>query len=130
MELLPGLLPAFGVLEIGGAEEIDRVPGLLEFRGEDLAGLDGGDGEGDEGRGHVPVQEGPGHRVLAADGGGAVVQLGVQSAQQCGKGLAPAIRLRAELLEKFLKRQIGVPVIRTRSHQLGHGGVYLSLIHI
>ena len=87
------------------------MPRLLELGGQDLAGLDGGNGEGDEGGGHVQVVEGAGHGVLAADGRPAEVQLGLQSAQQGGEGLAPALRLAAQLLKELLEGEVGFFIV-------------------
>ena len=60
------------------------------------------DGERDERRRDVVVEERTRHRVLTADGGGAELELGVQRAEERGKGLAPARGLIAKLLEEFL----------------------------
>ncbi len=49
-----------------------------------------------------------GHGVLAADGGDAQLQLGVQRAQQGGEGLAPALGSVAQLLEVLLEGEVGV----------------------
>ena len=99
------------------------MPRLLELGGEHLTRLDGGDGEGDQRGGHVQIVEGARHGVLAADGGAAQLQLGVQGPQQGGEGLAPAGGLVPQLLKELLEGQIGLPVVRAGGHQLGYGGV-------
>ena len=85
-----------------GLEEVHRVARFLELGGNHLSRLNGGDGEGDQRGGHVQVQEGAGHRVLAADGRRAVVHLGLHGPQEGGEGLAPAVRVLAQLLEVLL----------------------------
>ena len=99
------------------------MPRLLELGGEHLTRLDGRDGEGDQRGGHVQIVEGARHGVLAADGGAAQLQLGVQGPQQGGEGLAPAGGLVPQLLKELLEGQIGLPVVRAGGHQLGYGGV-------
>ena len=120
VELLPGGLAG---LRIAGTEEVNGMARGLELGGEDLFCLHGGDGEGNEGGGHVLVQEGAGHGILAADGGHPQLQLGVQSAQQGGEGLAPALRLVPQLLKELLKGQVGLFIIGAGGHNLGHGGI-------
>ena len=95
---------------------------LLELGGEHLPGPDGGDGKGDEGRGHVQIVEGAGHGVLAADGRRAEVQLGVQSPQQGGEGLAPACGVLLELFKELLEGEVGPSIVCPGGHQLGKGG--------
>ena len=53
---VPGVLPGTGVVRTGDAEPIHRVARRLELGGEDLTGPDGGDGEGDQGGGHIQVR--------------------------------------------------------------------------
>ena len=121
VQIIQGLPGGLAVL---GGEQIYGVVRRLEFGGEDLVGLHRGDGEGDEGGGDVLVQEGAGHGVLAADGGGTQLQLSVQRTQQGGEGLAPALGLAAQLLEELLEGEIGLVIVGTGGHQLGHGGVH------
>ena len=113
---LPGRPDALGPLP---GEEIDRVAGGLELRAQDLSRQDGGDGKGQQSGRHVPVQEGTGHGVLAADGGAAEVQLGIQGPQQGGEGLAPAPGLPAQLLKEFLQGQVRLAVIAAGGGELG-----------
>ena len=89
--LLPASVPA---------EEVHRVPSRLELGRQHLVGLQRGNGKGDQRGRHVQIHEGAGHGVLAADGGGAQLQLGVQRAQQGGEGLAPAVRARCRSFSK------------------------------
>lgn len=49
----------------------------------------------------------PDHGVLAADGGDVQIQLGIESTQQSGEGLAPAQRLFPELFKVLLEGEIG-----------------------
>ena len=101
MELLPTFLQ-LAVAETGGAEAVDGMARLLELRGDDFIRLQRGNGEGDHRGRHVLIQEGAGHGVLAADGGGSQSQLGIQGAQKGLEGLAPARRLVSQLLEELL----------------------------
>ena len=55
---------------------------------------------------YVQIQEGAGHGVFTANGGGAQLQLRVHSAQQSREGFAPALRLIAELLKELLEGEI------------------------
>ena len=120
VEIRPGCLAG---VRLTGAEDVDPVSRLFKLGGKDFAGLDGSDGKGDEGGGHIQVQEGPGHGVLTADGGGPQLQLGVQGPQQGGEGLAPPRRLVPQLFKEFLEGEIGFSVVGARGHQLGHRGI-------
>ena len=99
VERLPG---GFQILRVDAAESIHRVSRLLELRREDLSRLNRSDGKGNQRGGNVQVQEGPGHGVLAADGCRAEVHLGFHGPQEGGEGLAPAVRVLAQLLEVLL----------------------------
>ena len=99
------------------------MPRFLEFGGEHLARFQRRNGEGDQRGRYVQIQEGAGHGVLTANSGSAQLQLRVHSAQQSGEGLAPALRLIAELFKELLEGEIGFFVVRTGGHQLGHRGV-------
>ena len=108
-------------------EQVHRVARLLKLGGEHLPGLHRGDGEGDHRGGHVQIQEGAGHGVLAADGRRPQLQLGVQGTQQGGEGLAPPLRLGAQFLKELLQGEIGGFVVRAGGHQLGHRGVHRAV---
>ena len=84
------------------------------------AGLADGRGEGHQRGRHIQLLEGAGHTILAADGGDAEAHLGIQSAQQSGQRLAPALRHIAQTLEILLERQVGVLIAEAAGHQLGH----------
>ncbi len=99
MERRPG---GFQILRVAAAEAVHRVSRLLELRRDNFPRLNGGDSEGDQGRGDIQVQEGAGHGVLAADGRRAEVHLGLHGPQEGHKGLAPAVRVAPQLLEVFL----------------------------
>ena len=86
-----------------------------------MAGPARDDGERDERRRDVEVLEGTGHRVLAADGGRAELQLGLQSAEQGHERLAPALRVGPEFLEILLQGQPGPGRIATGRGQAGQG---------
>jgi len=115
-----------GELEVGeqrrGARDVDDDDGrtgLLELGGDDLAGLARDDGERDEGRRDVEVLEGTRHRVLAADGGGAELELGLEGAEEGDERLAPALGVGAELLEVFLEGQAGPGGVATGGREAG-----------
>ena len=96
-------LPRGGLL-LGrfACEEVDTVAHRLQVGRQQLAFEQRRDGEGDERRRHIAVKKAAGHGVLAADGGGAQLQLRVQRAEQRREGLAPTRGLIAELFKKFL----------------------------
>ena len=121
VEELPNVLHFLGVL---AGEDIDGMTGFLKLGGQHLACLDGGNGEGNQGRRNVQLQERAGHGVLAADSSGTQFQLRIQTAQQSGERLAPALRLGAQFLKELLKGQIGLFIICAGGHQLCHGGVH------
>ena len=89
----------------GHVDDHDRGAGLLELGGDDVAGLAGDDGEGDERGRDVEVLEGARHAVLAADGGRAELELRFERAEERHERLAPAGRILAELFEILLERQ-------------------------
>ena len=124
VEFLPGGL--HGIVA-AAVEEVHRVSGFLEFPRNDFACLQGGDGERNQGGGHVLIEERAGHGVLAADGRGIQVELGIQRAKQCLEGLAPTLRLISQLLEELLQGQVSLFVVRTGGHDLGHGGNHRGL---
>ena len=95
----------------------------LKLRGEHLARFQRRDGKGDERGRHIEIEERAGHGVLAADGGSAELKLGVHRAEQGGKGLAPALRLGTQLLEKLLEGEVGFLVVGTGGNELRHRGV-------
>ena len=74
----------------GHVDDHDRGAGLLELGGDDVAGLAGDDGEGDERGRDVEVLEGARHAVLAADGGRAELELRFERAEERHERLAPA----------------------------------------
>ena len=92
---------------------------LLELGGDHLAGLADGSGKGDQRGGHIQLFEGAGHTVLAADGGNAQIHLGIQSTQQGGQRLAPALGLGAQALKVLLEGQVGILIAEAGGHQLG-----------
>ena len=81
------------------------------------------DGEGDERRRHIAVKKAAGHGVLAADGGGAQLQLRVQRAEQRREGLAPTRGLIAELFKKFLQGKICLMIVCACGDELGDRGI-------
>ena len=99
------------------------MPRFLELRRKHLAGFQRRNGERDQRGRYVQIQEGAGHGVFTANGGGAQLQLRVHSAQQSREGFAPALRLIAELLKELLEGEINFFIVRTGGHQLGHRGV-------
>ena len=71
-------------------EQVHRVSGGLKFRCQHLSALYRSNGKGDQRRRNIPVHEGAGHGVLAADGCSTQIHLRLQRPQQRGKGLSPA----------------------------------------
>ena len=118
VEGVPGSLQ----LPIGGeaGQQIHRVPRPLEFGRKHFPGLGGGDGEGDQRGGHVQIQEGARHGILAADGSHIQPQLGVHGPQQGREGLAPAQGLVPKLLKILLESEVGLAAVTAGGHQLGH----------
>ena len=102
-----------------GPDEDNSALGLLELGGNHLAGLADGSGKGDQRGGHIQLFEGAGHAVLAADGGNAQTHLGIQSTQQGGQRLAPALGLGAQALKVLLEGQVGILIAEAGGHQFG-----------
>ena len=101
VEPLPGVLQRF-IAAVLNPEIVDGVTGLLKLIGDDFLCLQRRNGKGDHRRRHILVEEGAGHGVLAADGSGAQMQLGIQCTQQGLKGLAPALGLVSQLFKELL----------------------------
>ena len=97
----------------------------LELGRDGAGGLAHGDGEADQGRRNVElaglVLKRTAHRVLAADGTGAQVDLGHKGAQDGCHGLAPALGLGAQALKVFLEGEIGALVLKAGGNELGDG---------
>ena len=102
-----------------GPDEDNSALGLLELGGNHLAGLADGSGKGDQRGGHIQLFKGAGHAVLAADGGNAQTHLGIQSTQQGGQRLAPALGLGAQALKVLLESQVGILIAEAGGHQFG-----------
>ena len=114
--------PVLAVL--GRVDADDAVAGPLELGRGGAGGLAHGHGEADEGGRDVELLalllEAAAHRVLAADGTHAEVNLGHEGAEDgCGR-LAPALGHVAQALEVLLEREVGVLVAKAGSHELGH----------
>ncbi|MPM62869.1 hypothetical protein SDC9_109747 [bioreactor metagenome] len=92
----------------------------LELRREHAVGAVGGDGEGNQRGGHIQQLEAAAHGVLASHGGGSQNQLSSQRAQKGRQGLAPALRLPAQLFKIFLKGEVDRPAGRARGRQPAH----------
>ena len=103
----------------GHVDDHDRGAGLLELGGDDVAGLAGDDGEGDERGRDVEVLEGARHAVLAADGGRTELELRFERAEERHERLAPAGGILAELFEIFLERQARAGRIAAGGGQAG-----------
>ena len=117
-------LPRGGLL-LGrfACEEVDAVAHRLQVGRQQLAFEQRRDGEGDERRRHIAVKKAAGHGVLAADGGGAQLQLRVQRAEQRREGLAPTRGLIAELFKKFLQGKICLMIVCACGDELGDRGI-------
>ncbi len=70
---------------------------------------------------HVNVVKGSGHAVLAADGSKPVSDLGIIGSEQCGKWLAPALRIRSHPPEILLEGKPDLAVISACRHHPGYG---------
>ena len=105
---LQGLPVGHAVFVLGDGQQGEVGARLLGAGEDGLACLGHGDGEAHQGGGHVQLLKGAGHAVLAADGGQPHAQLGLQSAQQRGGGLAPASGHVVEPLEIFLEGEPGL----------------------
>ena len=94
---------------------------LLELGGEHLPGLHRGDGEGDHRGGHVQIQEGAGHGVLAADGRHA------QAQGEQGQELAPptAVEEQGQIQGQEHLQLLGkiIGVVEEGVHPARHAGV-------
>ena len=104
----------------------DLTARLLELGGNDILVAVYVHCKGNQSGGHVDlavlVVEGPGHAVLAADGGQAEAHLGAVSPKERRKGLAPALRILVHPAEILLEGETDLAVISARSHDLSHGG--------
>ena len=67
--------------------------------------------KGNQGRRDINVVEGTGHGVLAADTRDLITDLRVVCAQQCGKRLAPALRILRHSAEVLLEGKVQVLII-------------------
>ncbi len=90
----------------------------LEFRGNNILRLCGGNCKGNESRGNVDMLECAAHAVLAADGAAAHLKLCLICAEQCRKRLAPALGLALCSLEVFLECQPALLAGAARSDYL------------
>ena len=93
------------VFVLFGGEQGNAGADALEFRGGNVRRHILRDRKRNEGRGDMDVLEGAAHGVLTADRGKAETHLRVESAEQRGKGLAPARGIAAELFKVFLESE-------------------------
>ena len=122
MQLAQSSPGSFLLCNVAAGEEIHAVARGLELGRENLSGLGGGNGEGNQRGRDIHIQEGAGHGVLAADGGDVQIQLGIESTQQGGEGLAPAQGLFPKLFKVFLEGEVGGGHVAAGGSQFGNGG--------
>ncbi len=97
------------------------IAGGLQLRRGHPVDMADGRGEGHERRRHIQILEGAGHGILAADGAHAEIDLGHKGAEHGRHGLAPALRILAQLLEVLLEGEVHVRPLEARGHELRHG---------
>ena len=103
-------------------EQVNLVSGLLEFRGNDLPCIHGGDAEGHQGGRHVNVLEGSAHGILSANGRQAQLLLHPEGSQQGAQRLAPGMGIGGHPLKIFL---VGEAHMRPVGSGGGHFGAGL-----
>ena len=122
VEALPCSLTAFSG-GFSGAEHIYRMVCFLKFGSQHLILINGCDGKGNQRGRHIIVHERAGHGVLTADSGSPQLQLCIQCAKQCSKGLAPTGRLIAKSLKELLQGQINLFIVSTGCNQFRNATV-------
>ena len=104
----------------------DLTARLLELGGNDILVAVHIHRKGNQGGGHVDlavlVVEGPGHAVLAADGGQPEAHLRAVGPQKRCKRLAPTFRILVHPAEILLEGETDLAVVSARGHDLGHRG--------
>ena len=103
-------------------EHHDLVASLLEFGGNHLVCLGGGNSKGYQRRRNIDVLERTGHGVLTADRAAGQFQLCLECTQQGSHGLAPTLGIILGTLEVFLECQPAVVPAAAGCNDLGNGG--------
>jgi len=104
---------------VDGRDADDPACDILEFRARNA--IDGARAhrEAHERRWHIELLEAARHRVFAADGADAQVELRHQGTQHCTGRLAPALGHIVQLLEVLLQAQVHRGSLEAGGHELG-----------
>ena len=90
----------------------------LELSGHNAVHVSASRGEADKCRRYIQVFKAAGHRVLAANGANAQVNLRHERAQKRRRGFAPARRIFAQAAKVFLERKVCILARETGSDKL------------